>query len=130
MFGFSSYSDLLDPSKPYRLQQLEYAFVRDCFNDYPLPYVIKFAGQNQTYYGWRAGAVYPDFAGTSGLNLTIVGQECTSWNRCNSNIPREGWAASFLDSITVIQKAKSTGISVWQSLVDFVKPADKSSPSS
>lgn len=104
-----------------QLKQLEYAFVRDCFAEYPLSYVLKVGGENKTYHGSRNGNVYPNVAGNIGLNLTLIGQECTSWNHCNSNIPKEGWAASFLDSVTILEKAKLKGISVWRSLLDFIK---------
>ena len=95
--------------------------MRDCFDQYPLPYSVKIGKEELTYYGDRTGNVYPDAGGIRGLNLTVIGQECSSWSLCNSNIPREGWAASFLDSITIIQKAKIKGVSVWKALMDIVK---------
>ena len=40
-----------------RLQQFEYAFVRDCFDQYPLPYSVKIGKEELTYYGDRTGNV-------------------------------------------------------------------------
>lgn len=102
-----------------RPQQLEYAFIRDCFSDYPLPYVIQLGKDNRTYKGSREGIIYPNVA-NSPLNLTVVGQQCSSFSRCNSNVPREGWGNAFFDSISILQQAKIKGLSVWQSLLDFI----------
>ena len=102
-----------------RPQQLEYAFIRDCFSDYPLPYVIQLGKDNRTYKGSREGIIYPNVA-NSPLNLTVVGQQCSSFSRCNSNVPREGWGNAFFDSISILQQAKIKELGVWQSLLDFI----------
>lgn len=103
-----------------RVKQLEFAFIRDCFADYPLPYVMQLDNHNQTYYGTREGNVYPNLAGMT-LNMTVVGQQCSFWNNCNSNVPRTGLGWAFLDSVTILHQAKQKGVSAWRALVDFVQ---------
>ncbi|KAI9560954.1 hypothetical protein GHT06_011910 [Daphnia sinensis] len=92
-----------------QVKQLEFAFIRDCFADYPLPYVMQLDKHNQTYHGTREGNVYPNLAGMT-LNMTVVGQQCSFWNKCNSNVPRTGLGWAFLDSIVILHQAKQKGL--------------------
>lgn len=101
-------------------KKFEFAFVRDCFSEYPLPYAIQIGKNNGTYYGSRDGNVYPNVAGMP-INMTVVGQQCEFWNLCNSNIPREGLGWAFLDSFTIFYQAKQKGLSIWDALVNFVE---------
>ena len=103
-----------------RIKQFEFAFIRDCFSDYPLPYAMQLDNQNHTYYGSREGNVYPNIAGMT-LNMTVVGQQCGFWNKCNSNVPRTGLGWAFLDSINILHQAKQKVLSAWYALVDFVQ---------
>ena len=103
-----------------RVKQFEFAFVRDCFATYPMPYVMQIDRDNRTYYGTREGSVYPNLAGM-GLNMTVVGQQCSFWNKCNSNIPRDGLGWAFLDSVNILYQARQKGLSVWHALVDFIQ---------
>lgn len=107
------------------VKQFEFAFIRDCFTQYPLPYIMQIENYNRTYYGTRDGNIYPNLAGI-GLNMTVVGHHCGVWNKCNSNIPKEGLGWAFLDSINILHYAKEKGLNVWNGLVQFVQQANKS----
>lgn len=103
-----------------RSKQFEFAFIRDCFSEYPLPYIMQIDNDNRTYYGSREGNIYPNLAGI-GLNMTVVGQHCGVWNRCNSNVPRDGLGWAFLDSVNIMHHARQKGLSVWNALIDFIR---------
>jgi len=112
-----------------RIKQFEFAFIRDCFSEYPLPYVMQLDHQNHTYYGSREGNAYPNVAGMP-LNMTVVGRQCGFWNKCNSNVPRTGLGWAFLDSINILHQAKQKGLSAWHALVDFAQSGNGASNSS
>lgn len=119
-----NYCGTLHISFSYRLagesRQVEFAFVRDCFPEYPLPYLLQFDGTNRTYYGSRDGTVYANVAGL-GLNMTLTGNQCSPWSKCNSNVPKDSLGLAFLDSVTVIDHAKQKGLNAWNALVDQVR---------
>lgn len=103
-------------------KKVDFAFIRDCFTEYPLKYLMNFDNTNRTYYGTREGNLYPNIGGRQ-LNMTVIGKQCSDWNLCNSNHPKVNLAASFFDSITIIQEAKETVTNVWSALIEFINEA-------
>ena len=101
-------------------KNFEFAFIRDCFAEYPIPYVMQIADTNRTYYGSQEGTVYTNLAGLE-LNMTVVGRECAFWKRCNSNTPRDGLGWAFLDSVDILYHAKQKGLSVWKTLIHLLQ---------
>lgn len=104
------------------VKKVDFAFIRDCFTEYPLKYVMNIDKSNRTYYGGREGNVYPNISGR-GINMTVVGKQCSDWNLCNSNHPKVNSAASFFDSVTIFKDAKEAAINTWSSLIEFISEA-------
>lgn len=100
-------------------KKIEFAFIRDCFTEYPLSYEMNLENPTRTYYGTREGKVYPNIGGR-GINMTVVGKQCIDWDLCNSNHPKVNFAASFLDSTTIFQAAKATVSHVLKSVMEFI----------
>lgn len=67
------------------VQQLEYAVIRDCFTEYPLPSVVRIGHVNHTFYGTNAGNTYVGVIDPQ-VNLTVMGHQCSGSHLCNHDV--------------------------------------------
>lgn len=84
-------------------EQVEYAVIRDCFTEYPLPVVLRVGHVNRTFYGTNAGNTYVGVIDPQ-VNVTVEGHQCSGSHLCNYDVLQLG--DSFQDWQPVEQALK------------------------